>query len=803
MSTRRFGAALMGAIIVSLAFAISAYAGPGVGGPGLVTAPDTAPQGYGQPPGYKAPANDGLGVKPGAIKHVWVITMENHAFESNFSGLNNNTYLSQTLPKYGALLTNYYGTGHSSLDNYLSGTSGQAPVTDNQGDCPAYTKMSGSVDTSGGSLSKNGNYGQFSSAAGPNAPTGDNGCVYPSSVPTLFNQLDAHKVSWKTYAQDVDTPGPTGQNAGIKDCGAPDATAGDTPSANASSNPKTTSPVVGAASATDTDQYVAKHNPLAWFGATVGSGDCAKHLAPLFGAHDQLYKDLQNAKSTPAFNYIVPNNCSNGHDAICYGTNLSGGFNGQTPKPNINNVGGTYSADNFLGHVIPEIQKSPAYADGGLIAVVWDEAYPQFTYSNDTLANSSVSNATAFNSLTNDQAGETLFGRSLNWEPSGPNTPNVFSQAGQAMSGGPGYGSYLDRPGKEAQAPLVPCTHGTANATNGYLTVPGGGCYDGQGSNGPGAQDQANNASFTASYGNNGVVSESASGSDYALVTPNEQGKAVTLPAGVTASANPVYVGQVKSAPPKAIGHADQTASDQASSASFQLVDASGNPVTLSGSGSGKFGLAAETAANDPLYNAFDPTNGGGDSGAVLLSPYIKGGTVSNTYYNHYSLLRSLEDIFSVSKGSGKANGYTGSINVSKGLDKLGHLGYAAQAGLAPFGKDIFTNAPVDPSTVKVSYDVVPRVTGHSLAGAKLLLSGALLHTGKVTSPKAKKGYHLVVASQAVKAQKVVARDSKIALKLKLVRNGSAKKKPTKKSGTTKKKTGTTTTKSKTTTTKK
>ncbi|HEX4508271.1 MAG TPA: alkaline phosphatase family protein [Alphaproteobacteria bacterium] len=58
---------------------------------------------------------------------------------------------------------------------------------------------------------------------------------------------------------------------------------------------------------------------------------------------------------------------------------------------------------------------------------------------------------------------------------------------------------------------------------------------------------------------------------------------------------------------------------------------------------------------------------GGGRIGAVLVSPFIAPGTVSDVPYNHYSLLRSIEDMF--------------------GLD---HLGYAGQAGLKPFGTDVF-----------------------------------------------------------------------------------------------------------------
>ena len=37
---------------------------------------------------------------------------------------------------------------------------------------------------------------------------------------------------------------------------------------------------------------------------------------------------------------------------------------------------------------------------------------------------------------------------------------------------------------------------------------------------------------------------------------------------------------------------------------------------------------------------------GGGRVGAVMLSPYIRPGTVSMVPYNHYSFLRSVEDIF-------------------------------------------------------------------------------------------------------------------------------------------------------------
>src|ERR1700759_492866 len=117
------------------------------------------------------------GVKPGQIKHVWLIILENKSYDATFTGLNQNSYLWKTLPSQGVLLKNYYGTGHDSLDNYLSMTSGQAPLTDTQDDCPDYDAIPGSVASSG-NLDSNPNYGQLVSAAGANAAAGQNGCVY-------------------------------------------------------------------------------------------------------------------------------------------------------------------------------------------------------------------------------------------------------------------------------------------------------------------------------------------------------------------------------------------------------------------------------------------------------------------------------------------------------------------------------------------------------------------------------------------------------------------------------------------------
>jgi hypothetical protein len=61
---------------------------------------------------------------------------------------------------------------------------------------------------------------------------------------------------------------------------------------------------------------------------------------------------------------------------------------------------------------------------------------------------------------------------------------------------------------------------------------------------------------------------------------------------------------------------------------------------------------------------------GGGLIGAIALSPFIKPGTVSTVDYNHYSLLRSIEQIFGLS-----------------------YLGDAAMPQVRSFGPDVYTRS--------------------------------------------------------------------------------------------------------------
>ena len=623
------------------------------------------------------PHPDGIGIAPGKIKHVWLIILENKSYDATFTGLNRNTYLWRTLPKQGALLKNYYGTGHGSLDNYTTLVSGQATEPDLQSDCPNYTTFAGHVDRSK-SLARNPNYGQMTSARGANGAVGSNGCVYPASVPTLFKQLDAAGVSWKGYAQDLGNPNPSPadppHSAGVKYCGAPyksPAPAGTTTQPNP--------PVANA-----TDQYLPKHFPFVWFSSILRSGDCnARHIANVFSSSNGLYHDLQKESRTPAFNWITPNMCSDAHDAVCYGNNLSGGFSSPTRiRPPRNYTGGLYAADLFLAHVIPEIEASPAFKDGGLIDVTFDEAFPPFTYTGNSFANSTIVAPNARTSIANDTAGETLFGRRVHFEPTGPNTP-LKDAHGDALYPGPGNNLFLDRP-----STCVPQT---------VPSQPAGVCLLGAGGHVPGPRTDA---AASAVAGSTTVADRAA------VIT--DKGRTVTA-TGIPAGA---FVGTVTNTFVPAQASAGN--GGFVDTGAFALVDSAGRPLRTIAPVSGVT-LGARTPATDPLYNATAATNGGGDTGSLLISPYIRPGSVSGAYYNHYSWLRTIEDLFSVRRAS-------------RGLDGHGHIGYAAQPGLAPFGRDVFTRQQGRPVPRSQRHGGIPAWLGAIKSGSAASLRAAPGH---------------------------------------------------------------------------
>jgi Phosphoesterase family len=670
----------------------------------------------------RAVAITSSGLRPGAIKHVWLIILENKSYDATFSGLNQNTYLWKTLPKQGVLLKNYYGTGHSSMDNYLSMVSGQAPEEDTQEDCAVSNKLIGpnsDIIATGSVRHPASNYGQLNSPAnasqpsGANAPLGTNGCTYPTEVPTLFNQFNAAGVTWKGYAQDIggaQTPGSTTFQANTVPnreaavCAGP-GTSANNPDTNPTNMSGDFPPgVTTLTAAQPNDQFVAKHFPFPWFESLTGAVNASgpdtpplnepsnggtncdpNHIANLDSPADGLVHDLQSASTTPDFSWITPDNCSDAHDAVCHGNNLSGAFNGNgTPNYNsplpydpesttpVNFTGGLYASDLFLEYYIPLIEQSPAFKQGGLIDVTFDEAFAPFTYTGNSFNNANAFGPTSSDqpnytsSLTSDEAAENLFGRNVHYEPTGPNSTLGTNAQGDQLYPGPGNNAFIDRP------PV--CTQTTP------ALVPAD-CVPGIVRGGAGSPPGARTDTVTGGTASNVIA-------DQAIVA-DDTGRAVT---GTNIPANS-FVGAVTDTGPDF----PITSTGSATTGSFQLVSQNGTAVdpagpltsiTLSAEGDPSDLAAGQTP--DPLWNATGPTPGGGDTGSVLISPYIRPGTVSDVYYNHYSWLRTMEDLFNVPAGHDWSPLAAGTV--SGGLDGRGHIGFAAQPGLRAFGRDVFNN---------------------------------------------------------------------------------------------------------------
>ena len=75
------------------------------------------------------------------VRHVFVIVLENENYATTFGDPSADPYLASTLPQQGALLDNYYATGHESNDNYISILSGQPPNAENQADCQVFDEL--------------------------------------------------------------------------------------------------------------------------------------------------------------------------------------------------------------------------------------------------------------------------------------------------------------------------------------------------------------------------------------------------------------------------------------------------------------------------------------------------------------------------------------------------------------------------------------------------------------------------------------------------------------------------------------
>jgi hypothetical protein len=267
--------------------------------------------------GSSSPAGGGSDGLPASsrIGHVFVLILENEDYTNSFGSGSPAPYLATTLPAMGALVQNYYGTGHNSLDNYVSMISGQSPNLLTQLDCQSYAEFTGLGTATDGQA-----IGQ--------------GCIYPTSVGNLTDQLKAASLSWKGYMEDMGNT-PTREAA---TCGHPAVGAQD-----------------GTQSATAADQYATRHDPFMYFHSIIDDqAYCDSHVVNL----SKLPADLASAGSTPNYVFITPSLCHDGHDSPC-----------ADGEP-----GGLVSANTFLKQWVPQILGSPAFQQDGLLIITFDES---------------------------------------------------------------------------------------------------------------------------------------------------------------------------------------------------------------------------------------------------------------------------------------------------------------------------------------------------------------------------------------------------------------------------------------------
>ena len=219
-------------------------------------------------------------------------------------------YLSGALRRQGELVLNYYAVAGSPLANEIALVSGQGPTVETATDCPKFTRIN-------------------HASKGPRGQVIGIGCDYPTSTKTLAGELTSASDTWKAYVQGV----PANAKSACRVPGA------------GSKEPQT---------AGSRNAYVAWRNPFLYFRSLTSGSACHDGEVGL----GRLKTDLQSAGTTPSLAYIVPAPCSDGSEAPCK--------RGAIP--------GLAGATKLLKTVVPEIKKSPAYKDGGMIAITFDQA---------------------------------------------------------------------------------------------------------------------------------------------------------------------------------------------------------------------------------------------------------------------------------------------------------------------------------------------------------------------------------------------------------------------------------------------
>ncbi|MBV8387213.1 MAG: hypothetical protein JO155_10510 [Acidimicrobiia bacterium] len=243
------------------------------------------------------------------FSHVVEVFLENETATSTWEDPVHAPAL-QTLRKQGAYISAFYGVGHASLDNYEAAFGAVEPTTQGKADC----------------------LGQ---------PYGS--CIFPATVPTIASLLDTAGLSWKVYSE-----GEEGAPGGHPCLHAPSRSLPD--------------PYQGPG----TNGYATRHNPAPWFDSILTKGTnesyCQAHSVDL----NHLTADLQSSATLPAFSFIQPDTCHDGHDTSSTGGCALDPEGAAAPS-------GVAAINAWLPSFVQKLTTSPAWDKNSVLFITFDE----------------------------------------------------------------------------------------------------------------------------------------------------------------------------------------------------------------------------------------------------------------------------------------------------------------------------------------------------------------------------------------------------------------------------------------------
>ena len=252
------------------------------------------------------------------LSHIMEVFLENETATSTFEDPTNLPALA-ALVKQGSYVPNFHGSGHASLDNYIADFSAEQPTTNTEADCAGM------------------------------APAGN--CIYPATVPTLATTLDAAGKSWKVYSEGEATQAAVEGDASGACLHSPSLNVPDLNQGPGSNG------------------YATRHNPAEWFDSVLTKGGseayCQAHAVDL----TKLDADDQSAATLPAWSFVEPDTCHDGHD------DQSGTNGGCAGDPELATApSGTAAIDAWLPGFVKQVMTSPGWDANSVMIITFDEA---------------------------------------------------------------------------------------------------------------------------------------------------------------------------------------------------------------------------------------------------------------------------------------------------------------------------------------------------------------------------------------------------------------------------------------------